>query len=195
MERHNELPLFMLDIDEDMDSELEVNQTALVDRPAIQRDFQYFNNRERFKIQEDRRIVSGPLMIPDMPIYRFDAQVGEYYVQFSKETVLKIARKWFAKGFQNNFNLMHDSEQPTPVVMFESMIKDSSRGSLGLAGYEDLPDGTWFGSVFVIDDEVWSKVKSGEFKGFSVEGMFKPTRTEAEKIAAIEQLLRAEGFK
>jgi hypothetical protein len=195
MERHNELPLFMLDIDEDMDSELEVNQTALVDRPAIQRDFQYFNNRERFKIQEDRRRVSGPLMIPDMPIYRFDAQVGEYYVQFSKETVLKIARKWFAKGFQNNFNLMHDSEQPTPVVMFESMIKDSSRGSLGLAGYEDLPDGTWFGSVFVIDDEVWSKVKSGEFKGFSVEGMFKPTRTEAEKIAAIEQLLRAEGFK
>ena len=41
-----------------------------------------------------------------------------------------------------------------------------------MKGFEDMPDGTWFISAKVDNDEVWAKVKSGEIKGFSVEGIF-----------------------
>jgi hypothetical protein len=41
-----------------------------------------------------------------------------------------------------------------------------------MSAFKDLPDGTWFISAKVENDEVWNKIKSGEVKGFSVEGIF-----------------------
>ena len=38
--------------------------------------------------------------------------------------------------------------------------------------FSDLPIGTWFVKIRVHDDELWSKIKSGEIKGLSIEGMF-----------------------
>jgi hypothetical protein len=56
--------------------------------------------------------------------------------------------------------------------MFESFIVDSERGIQAMKGFEDAPQGSWFGSFKVENEEVWNKIKSGEFKGFSVEGIF-----------------------
>ena len=39
-------------------------------------------------------------------------------------------------------------------------------------GYEDVKDGSWFGSFKVENDDVWNMVKEGKVKGFSVEGIF-----------------------
>ena len=40
-------------------------------------------------------------------------------------------------------------------------------------GFENLPDGTWFGFVKVENDKIWNEyVKTGKLKGFSVEGNF-----------------------
>jgi hypothetical protein len=36
----------------------------------------------------------------------------------------------------------------------------------------DLPVGTWMVMYRINDDETWEKIKSGELKGFSVEGHF-----------------------
>lgn len=168
------LPIYQLEISEDLNDEIEVDFVALVDKPAIQRDFLKFNEeRLNFVIQsEDRRIVSGALMFADTPIYRKDKN-GEYYVSFSKQTIEKIAQKFFKKGYQSNVNLMHDEMMAVDgVTMYESFIVDSSRGILPMKGFEDAPEGSWFGSFKVENDDVWSKIKSGEFKGFSVEGVF-----------------------
>ena len=35
--------------------------------------------------------------------------------------------------------------------------------------FDDVPDGSWFASYYVENDEVWNQVKDGTFKGFSVE--------------------------
>jgi hypothetical protein len=59
------------------------------------------------------------------------------------------------------------------VYMFESFLIDKSRMS-NPKGFEDLPDGSWFGSYKVDNEDIWAKIKSGEFKGFSVEGDFIP---------------------
>lgn len=135
-------------------------------------------DRQNFEIQdEEEMIISGPIMMANKPIYRNDIN-GEYYVVFSPETIKKIAQKFFKKGYQSNVNLMHDDGQTVEgVTMFESWITDEKRGIYPMKGFEDVPNGSWFGSFKVDNQEVWNKVKSGEFKGFSVEGVFNYRQT------------------
>lgn len=130
-------------------------------------------DKQTFAIQdEDERIISGPVMLADTPIYRNDEN-GEYYVTFSKDTIKKIAQKFFKKGYQSNVNLMHDQGNLTEgLTMFESWIKDEKRGIKAMSGYEDTPDGSWFGSFKVDNEQVWQLIKEGKVRGFSVEGIF-----------------------
>lgn len=139
--------------------------------------------RQNFAIQsEEERIISGPLMLADTPIYRNDDN-GEYYVVFTKETIKKIAQRFFKKGYQSNVNLMHEQGNLTEgMTMFESWIKDDKRGIKAMKGFEDVPDGSWFGSFKVDNDEVWQMVKDGKVRGFSVEGQFNYRKTGDKRI-------------
>ena len=169
-----ELPLYMLEISDDLNDDAEVQFVSLVDRPAIQKNWNAFKNEQKFQIvSEDKHIISGCAMLADTPIFRSDANFGDYYVAFSKDTIVKIVQKYFKKGYQNNVNLMHDPNQiETGVTMFESFISDKSRGIEPMKGFEDAPDGSWFVSMLVENDEVWDKVKQGMVNGFSIEGIF-----------------------
>ena len=141
--------------------------------------------RNAFAIQsEDEHIITGALMLADTPIYRND-QNGEYYVVFTKETIKQIAQKFFEKGYQSNVNLMHDSgQQMDGITMFESWITDEKRGIKAMSGFEDVPDGSWFGSFKVNNPEVWQMIKDGKVTGFSVEGLFqyKPAEFKDQKM-------------
>jgi len=172
-----ELPLYMLEISDDPLDDAEVQFVALVDRPAIQKNWNAFKNEQKFQvISDDKRIISGCAMLADTPIFRSDANFGDYYVAFSKDTIVKIVQKYFKKGYQNNVNLMHDPTQiETGVTMFESFISDKTRGILPMKGFEDAPDGSWFVSMLVENDEVWQQVKEGKINGFSIEGIFNYT--------------------
>ena len=182
-----ELPVYMLDITDDVNDDAQVDFISLVDRPAIQKNWNAFNNTQKFEIvSEDRRIISGPIMLADTPIFRSDAHYGDYYVAFSAETILKIAKKFFKKGFQSNVNLMHDSNQTfDDITLFESFISDQSRGIMPMKGFEDAPWGSWFGSMVVDNNEAWAKVKNGEIMGFSVEGLFNYKPQEVSKVASM----------
>jgi hypothetical protein len=190
-----DLPVYLLDISEDINDDAEVDYVALVDRPAIQKNWNAFKNQQRFEVvSEDKRIISGPIMLSDVPIFRSDSTYGDYYVVFTKETIFKIAQKFFKKGYQSNVNLMHSPDaQVEGVTMFESFITDESRGIQPMKGFEDAPDGSWFGSFKVDNEVVWNDVKEGKFKGFSVEGLFtyktKPSK-EQELMNAIKEILQ-----
>jgi hypothetical protein len=58
------------------------------------------------------------------------------------------------------------------VTMFESWLVNKEMGKMPIKGFEDAKDGSWFGSYKVDNADIWAKVKSGEFQGFSVEGIF-----------------------
>ena len=82
-----ELPIYELMISEDMNDDAEVNFVALVDRPAVQRNWNAFKDKVKFQIiSEDKHIISGLLMLADTPIFRSDSN-GDYYVTFSKDTI------------------------------------------------------------------------------------------------------------
>ena len=130
-----------------------------------------FNGQQRFKVQsEDRRIVSGALMVAGLPIYRRD-ESGEYYVSFTASAIQAIVYKFMKENRTKEVNEMHETDVDG-VFLFESFIVDSTRGIRTPDGFDELPDGSWFGSFKVENDEVWAKVKDGTYTGFSVEGLF-----------------------
>lgn len=194
-----DLPIYKLIINSDLEDEAEVDFVALVDRPAIQRNFLAFNERQKFEIvSEDKHIVSGALMIADMPIYRNNEEFGEHYVMFDADTIQQIAEKFFKKGYQSNVNEMHDSKkQVEGVTMFESWIVNRELGKMPIKGYDDVKDGSWFGSFKVDNDEVWEKVKDGTFQGFSVEGIFGYSDRVSQDemlVDKIKEILRSAGI-
>jgi len=94
-------------------------------------------------------------------------------VIFDKAAIRSIVEKFSAKGYMKNFNLFHNEQaQVSDVTIFNSFISDSELGISPLKGFEDIADGSWFISAKVNNDDVWEKVKAGQIKGFSVEGLF-----------------------
>jgi len=143
--------------------------------------------QNKFRIENpEQRIVSGPLMIADLPIYRRDEE-GEYYVVFSAEEIKKIVQRFFKKGYQAKVNIEH-GKPVDGVFMFESYIIDRERGINPPTGFEDIANGSWFGSFKVENEMIWQQVKEGTFKGFSVEGIFKYEKTN-ETITQDEELM------
>ena len=191
-----ELPIYELKIQEDLSDDAEVSFVALVDKPAIQKDFLVFNEqRIAFAIQdEEQHIISGPLMLAEEPIIRNNAKYGQHFIKFSAETIKEIAIKFSKKGYQKNVNLMHDDNmQLDGLVMFESFIVDSKRGIKPMNGFEDVKDGSWFGSFYVENEQAWDLIKQGKVKGFSVEGMFDyvlPTKTPEQQLQELAALLK-----
>jgi len=195
-----DLPIYKLVISSDMSDDSEVDYIALVDRPAIQKNFLAFNERLKFEvISEDKQILSGALMLADVPIYRHNEEFGEHYVVFDAETIQQIAEKFFKRGYQSNVNEMHDSNKAVKgVTMFESWLVNKDMGKMPIKGFEDAKDGSWFGSYKVENADVWAKVKSGEFQGFSVEGIFGYSdivkKEDDVMIEKIKEILRSAGI-
>lgn len=194
------LPVYELKINDNLNDDAEVSYVALVDLPAIKKDFLAFNDKTKNKIKfqvisEDEHIISGPLMLADELIFRTPNKSikTDHYVRFSAETIKAIAIKFAKKKYQNNVNLMHDQNQIVEgVTMFESFLVDKNRGIKSMYGFEDVANGSWFGSFYVENMEVWNSIKSGEYKGFSVEGMFdyeEPITEEEQTLRKIINLL------
>ena len=151
--------------------------------------------KEQFKIEdEEKRIISGYFMKADLPILRLTENNEKFYVVFRRDTIEKIVNKFFKNGLNANVNLMHDSDSDAKgVYVIESLIIDSKRGVKTPIGFEDAPDGSWWGSMRVENDEVWEQVKNKTFRGFSVEGMFKqlsPVSIDEELVNKIKQTIQ-----
>jgi hypothetical protein len=147
----------------------------------------------KFAVQnEERRIVTGPLMIANLPIYRKSPDGFEFYVVFDADTIEQLVMKYYKAGLQHSVNLMHNGIQVEGVYMFESFIVDSQRGIAAPKGFENVPDGSWFGSYKIENEEVWNLVKAGKFRGFSVEGIFLKkliTASDEQVIDKLKELL------
>jgi hypothetical protein len=165
-----DLPFIEFKLSDDVEG---LQAIAFVDAPAIGLNYQAFAPHKFEVINEEKRIVMGAAMIPDLPIYRRDER-GEYYAIFRKETIKALVQKLFKENKHNNFNEQHNAFKILDgVYIYQSFITDQELGILPPQGFENVADGTWFIAAKVENDEAWSKVKEdGILKGFSVEGVF-----------------------
>lgn len=140
-----------------------------------------------FKFDDDKRIVIGPAMIPNMLIPRKNKKTGERYdVFFTAETIKMIAEKYMRNKYLDNNDIDHDGNAAEDVYVIESWIKDDYQDKSNKYGFQELPIGTWFIMMRVKNDNIWEKVKNGELNGFSVSGFFE----EVEKFQREEQFLK-----
>ena len=175
----NKLPIYYATINEDL-SGLDLKQQgiqniALVDSPAMMQEWLAFNEQKpydfKMALQEEQRIVTAPVIVADLPIYR-KVEDKEFYVVYKKDTNMQILQKYMLDGNQRKVKLTHDTtELSKGIFVFEVFISDASRGIKQPDGF-DLPDGTIFCSMKVNNDDIWKRVKSGEVKGVSLEGFF-----------------------
>ena len=166
------MKIIELILDEEQE-ETGVEAISIVESPAIESDFIALKDQEikLAKVDGDKKILMGALLIPNKPIYRNGAE-GEYYIYFSKDTVQKASQMYLKNGYQHNSTLEH-KETLSGLTLVESWIvedevQDKSR-KYGL----NVPVGTWMGAVKVNNDEIWQEyVKTNKVKGFSIEGYF-----------------------
>lgn len=172
MKTFNGLPIYKMTIDEN-DAISGVEFISLVDQPAIEVNWVAMNDTKRkVKFNEDQQIITGPAMIPDLPIYRFDEQLGEYYVVFTVDACKQIMRKFLKEGRTLGFNYMHQDNSQVATAQLDELwyIKDKNNDFSKTLGF-DLPVGTPMVTTYIADKEFWNKeVKSGNVRGFSIEG-------------------------
>jgi hypothetical protein len=176
----------------DEDSKMSgIDAISIVESPAIESNFIALNNHQvKFAtVDTEKRILMGPALIPNKPIYR-NQDGEEFYVYFSKATIEKAMQMYLKKGNQGNATLEHDGKL-NGLTLVESWIKvDAEKDKSVAYGMED-PVGTWYVSMKVDNEEIWNEyVKSGKVKGFSIEGFFADKTTTMSKEDVILEQLR-----
>ena len=165
------------------DFETGLNAISLVENPAVEVDFLAFAKEESAVLQfadEERHIITGIALLADTPIYRIAPDGTEYYVRFTKDCIRQLVEKYFKFGLTNSVNIEHkDNQFVDGVTMLESYIIDKERG-ICPSEFTSAPDGSWVVSYKVSNLDVWNKIKSGEVKGFSVQGLFRIIETKLE---------------
>jgi len=147
-------------------------------------------SKQKFQTDEEKRIVFGPVMIPDLKIFRKDMLGNPYYVFFSAETIKMIAEKYMRNKYIDNNDTNHNGKAASDVYVIESWIKEDENDKSTKYGYGDLPVGTWFVSMKVRNDEVWQKVKKGELRGFSVSGYFEEIADFAREQMFLQEVVK-----
>jgi len=142
-----------------------IEAISIVESPAIEEDFIALKSNEikLAEIDKEKKIL--------MPIYRNNGE-DEYYIYFSKDTVLKASQMYLTKGNQNNSTLEHQHSLSGLSLVESWLVEDEVHDKSRKYGM-NVPVGTWMGAVKVNNDEVWNDyVKTGKVKGFSIEGYF-----------------------
>ena len=169
-----------------------IEAISIVENPAIEEDFVALKSDEikLAEVSEEKRILMGALLIPNKPIYRRSGE-DEYYIYFSKDTVLKASQMYLMKGNQNNSTLEHQYSL-NGLSLVESWIVEDTVHDKSRKYDMEVPVGTWMGTVKVNNEDVWNDyVKTGKVKGFSIEGYF-VDKMERPKDATINDLAQIE---
>ena len=164
--------IFELVIDEESEV-FGVEAISLVENPAIESNFVALKEQAK-PIQladQEKRIVVGPALIPDKPIYRRKGN-EEFYVYFSKTTVRRAMELYFQHHNQASTTLEHEDFIDQTFLMESWIVEDPEMDKSKLYGL-DVPKGSWMVTMKIDNDEVWEEyVKTKDVQGFSIEGYF-----------------------
>lgn len=157
------------------DEQSGIDAISLVETPAIESNFIALSKQKHElylkEINAEKKILMGAALIPDKSIYRRNEKNEEYYIYFSQDTVRKASELFFKKSNHQNATLKHKDKINGMTIVESWIVEDSKKDKTALYGL-DVPVGTWMVSAKIDDEELYNKAKSGEIKGFSIEGYF-----------------------
>lgn len=165
---------------------------SLVEEPAFEEDAVYFSKEEDsyyFQVDEERGLLTGPLMIPEKRIPR--PSKGKT-VFFSKEGIEEEIYNMSALPFTMNHEKEADGKTPKyvgGVKLAEKWVIEDKMDKAYARGFDPkkLPIGTGMITAKFFDlqnNVLWKKIKEGTIKGFSLEGKFQNESVEARKATS-----------
>lgn len=170
------LPTYRISINPELSKDgkkLGISQIAYTSTPAIVIKGIYFNSDVKKMIFTDtlKMRVAAPAMIPDMPIYRQDDELGEYNVVFTSEMIEKMRTDFMMNKGQVVFNLDH-TEVTTPSFILDSWITGDPETDPSFTQYGmSVPKGSWFIVSQFTDEEYFkNEIIAKDRVGYSIEG-------------------------
>lgn len=175
----------------------EITAVSLVSKPAIEKEFQLFNEEDtltkiNFQVSsEDKMEISGPAMVPDQDIIRKDAETGQlYYCYFTEQDILDYSQYFMRYAKKNQANQEHSEEFSKDFFVAESwIVTDPANDKSNALGFKDIPKGTWMITYKCTNSKLWEELKNSDLTGFSVEialDEFKELELEKEIEAIVD---------
>jgi hypothetical protein len=171
------------------DPEDEVMQISFVENPAIEAFGVFFNKEEvHFAQMEEEGLFMAPILIPDKKILRVDGEGIPYEVYFTSQTIKRLAQMYLERNYQSNVNVEH-RDKVNGITLVESWIKESQNADKSKLYGLNVPVGSWIGTFKVDNEEVKEKLRKGELRAVSIEGLFQhlerstPERLQSAMIA------------
>jgi hypothetical protein len=152
----------------------EVFAISLVETPAIESNFVFFDKEEiQFaQINDDKRLLMGPILVPDKKILRMDGVNTPYFVFFKPETIKRLSEMYLQKKYTDKATLEHDKKIEGVSLVESWVVESREKDKSSLYGL-NVPVGSWMGTFKIDNEDIWQNyVKTGEVKGFSIEGLF-----------------------
>lgn len=190
------LPVYKVVINPDDKDKTGIESIALVDKPAIESNFVAFSEDIKFntddimkeitnikvnfaKSSDEKRILTGALLIPGQEIYR---NINDYECLwvFDADVIEQVRDKYHRLHKTSNVNLSHQ----TPIddcYTVESYIVNKEKGINPTFLGDEVIDGTWVISMKIDDIDLWNENKESDYyKGFSIEGLVDLIETKKE---------------
>jgi hypothetical protein len=152
------------------------------------------------KVDEEKKLLIGPALIPDKLIPRWDdAKQEEFEVYFSQQTVQQAAELFMRQKRNGEYTVEHESKVDGLSIFESWIVADKDRDKAAVYGF-DVPAGTWMVSVRVHNEDVWNDVKGKKYRGFSIEGYFIDKLVKMEDVtietiaAAVREVLEPIAF-
>ena len=165
------IELFIKDEDEDG-----VFAISLVENPAIMEDFIALSEEDANKftvelktIDEERKVVVGYALIPDLEIPRVK-DGKQFNIIMSKDTVAQAAALYMKNLNLNNVTSEHEKPVKDCCVIESWIVEDKDNDKANMYGLE--PKGGEWVVMMSLSDQEYSKAKDGTYKGFSIEAIF-----------------------
>lgn len=177
---------------DEQDNESGLEAVSVVEHPAIELDFialKKENEVQLAEVSKERRILMGVALVPNKPIYRKDGD-REFYIYFSKETLVIALKRFFKNKFQSNVTEEHQ-KKVDGCYIYEAWIKEDDTHDKSVKYGLSAPIGSIIVTMAVDNDDIYQKAKDGTLKGFSIEGYF----TDTIKMSKDEDELLIEQIK
>ncbi len=179
-----EIPLHEVELIEG-DEDTGINLVSFVNSPAIEQDFVALSKegeKIELNIDNDKQILTGPVLIPEKIILQKDSEGKPYNMVFKPEVIEKFHDKFMKLKLTDRTNHEHATSLEGNYMTESWLVADPEKDKAATLGLS-VPRGTWMASFKVPSTEYWNKyVKTGEVKGFSVEGLIGLNKINNSKV-------------
>ncbi len=166
---------------------------SLVDKPAIESNWVCLRSQAEgqpihLAVEQMKQTITGPVLIPDKPIYRQTESGEEFEILFTSQVIEQLRNKFMKEKRTDQVTEMHQGGTVGVYMTEVWTITDPEKDKAAALGLT-LPAGTLMASMKIDNPDVWELVKAGEYKGFSIEAYLNLDKVMASKQMTKEELI------